>query len=163
MKKVLATIGMILGAGLFFLLYARVIGFDPGETAPGLWLSGEAAAAPTNWDELENLPGPSGIETRQYFASWLAHSVTAGRWHVDGKLYLASGYPAGITLPNGRHWNRNLMANPYVRVRIGNKIYEGSATYIEDGSERQALLRKYGPLFWSPGFYLHVWRVDPIM
>ena len=108
------------------------------------------------------MPGLTGIETRQWFASWLPHSVTATRFHMDGKLYLGSGYPAGIKLPNGRHWNRNLLANPYVRVRIAGKIYEGHATYIEDGPERQALIRKYGPMFWSPGFYLHVWRVDPV-
>ncbi len=160
MKKLGLGVGSLVVALLVFLGYARVFGFNPGRTAPGLWMSGEAAEAPANWDALDT-PGLTGIETRQWFASWLPHSVTATRFHVDGKLYLGSGYPAGIKLPNGRHWNRNLLANPYVRVRISGKIYEGHATYLEDGPERQALIRKYGPMFWSPGFYLHVWRVDP--
>jgi len=161
MKKLGIGFGVIVVAVVAFLGYARAFGFDPAPVAPGLWLKGEVAEAPANWDALDT-PGLTGIETRQHFASWLAHSVTATRFHMDGKLYLGSGYPAGIKLPNGRHWNKNLLANPYVRVRIGKKIYEGHATYLEDGPERQALIRKYGPMFWAAGFYLHVWRVDPV-
>ena len=160
MKQIGLAVGGLVVALVVFLGYAKTLGFNPGATAPGLWMTGETAAAPANWDALDK-PGLTGIETRQHFAAWLAHSVTATRFHMDGKLYLGSGYPAGIKLPNGRHWNKNLLANPYLRVRIAGKIYEGHATYLDDGPERQALIRKYGPMFWSPGFYLHVWRVDP--
>ncbi len=169
MKNLWIGVGVLVVALVAFLGYARTFGFNPGKTSPGLWLSGEVSEWPDRWDAVslggggaQDASVRTAVETRQWFASWLPHSVTTGYFPTDGKMYVASGYPAGITLPNGRHWNRNLLANPYMRIRVAGKLYEGRATYLEDGPERQAVLRQYGPIFFSPGFYLHVWRVDPL-
>ena len=85
MKKLGIGVGVIVVGLVAFLGYARTFGFDPAPVAPGLWLSGEVAEAPANWDALDT-PGLTGIETRQHFASWLAHSVRATRFHMAGKL-----------------------------------------------------------------------------
>jgi hypothetical protein len=162
MKKLLAVVGVLAGAAALFLVYARVFGFDPGATAPGLWLKGEVVKESVkDWSFAAKTPGLTGIETRQWFLPAIAHSVTATRFHHKGRLYLGSGYPAGIQLPNGRHWNKNLMEHPEVRVRIGGKIYEGTAVYVTDQAEREEIWKAYGPMFWAPGFFLHLWRVEP--
>ena len=158
--------GAILGIVVLFLLYARLFGFDPVNAYPprlGLWMTGELVKEPiTDWSFAKDLPAAdAAVETRQWFLPFLAHSVVTTRWHVKDRLYFGSGYPAGITLPNGRHWNANVLANPYVRIRLGKKLYDVKFTYVPDGPERDELLRHNGPMFFSPGFYLHPWRVDP--
>jgi hypothetical protein len=162
MKKLLMLVGVLVAALVLFLVYARVFGFNPGATSPGLWMKGEVVNEPVkDWSFGVKAGGLTGIETRQWFFPALAHSVTATRFHHKGRLYIGSGYPAGIKLPNGRHWNRNLMSNPQVRIRIDGKIYPGKAVYVTDPAEREEIWRAYGPMFWAPGFFLHLWRVEP--
>lgn len=165
-KLVLTAAGALVAVVAVFLLGARIFGFDPGATAPGLWLRGEVAEEPvTDWSFADTgfLPsaGLVAVETRQWFAPFIAHSVTTGRFHYEDRLYLASGYPAGIELPNGRHWNRNVLARPSaVRLRIDGTLYDVALTYVTDPIEREEVLRHLGPSFWSPGFFLHLWRVE---
>ena len=162
MKKLLVIVATPVVALALFLAYARVFGFNPGATAPGLWMKGEVVKEPVkDWSFGMKTPGLTGIETRQWFFPAIAHSVTATRFHIKDRLYLGSGYPAGIRLPNGRHWNKNLMENPEVRVRMGGKIYEGKAVYVTVPAEREEVWKAYGPMFWAPGFFLHLWRVEP--
>ena len=162
MKKLLLTAGCVGAALLVFVLYARLFGFSPGATSPGMWLTGEIVTEPvTDWTFATKLPGGTAVETRQWFAPFLAHSVTTGRFHVKDRLYLASGYPAGIRLPEGRHWNRNVLDDPNVRIRIDGKLYDRTLVYLTDPAERDEVLRALGTLFWSPGFFLHLWRVEP--
>src|SRR2546428_2125698 len=123
MKKFSLIVLGVLAGLVLLLVIARVVGFNPGATTPGLWLRGEVVTEPvTDWSFAEKVPGLTAIQTRQWFLPILAHSVTTGRFHHKGRLYVASGYPAGIPLPQGRHWNRNVLADPHVRIRIGNKL-----------------------------------------
>ena len=162
MKQLALIVGGLVALLVVFVLTARVVGFNPGATSPGLWLRGEVVNEPvTDWSFAAKTPGLTAIETRQWFFPWLAHSVTTGRFHYKDRLYLASGYPAGIELPDGRHWNRNVLADPHVRIRIGGKLYDRTLVYVTDPVEREEFLRAIGPMFWSPGFFLHVWRVEP--
>jgi hypothetical protein len=162
MFKTLAwMIGIVVVCLVVAVLGARVFGFNPGPTRPGMWLTGEVVNEPvTDWSFAEKVRGLTAIETRQWFLPMLAHSVTTGRFHNKGRLYFASGYPAGIKLPEGRHWNRNVQSDPHVRIRIGDKLYDGTLVYLTDPVEREDLLRAIGPMFWSPGFFLHVWRFE---
>lgn len=153
--------GVLMGA-IVLLLILRVVGFNPGVTAPGLWLRGEVATTPvTDWSLAKEGVGITNIQTRQWFFPALAHSVTAARFVHKGRLYLASGYPAGIKLPDGRHWNRNVLADPHVRIRIGGKLYDQTLVYLSDPLERDEVLRAWGPMMFAPGFFLHLWRVEP--
>jgi hypothetical protein len=164
MKKTFAVLaGSLVAVLVVLVLTARVVGFDPGLTRPGLWLTGQVATEPVaEWSFAARIPGLLMIQTRQWFFPWLAHSVTIARFHHHDRLYVASGYPAGIELPNGRHWNRNVMADPRVRIKIGDTLYDQTLVYVTDPMEREELLRAFGPMFWSPGFLLHLWRIEPL-
>jgi hypothetical protein len=162
MKKLLGVVGVLLGLVVVALLILRVVGFDAGPTYPGLWLTGEVATEPvTDWSFAQKVGGLTGIQTRQWFMPILAHSVMTTRFIHKGRLYLASGYPAGIKLPDGRHWNRNIASDPRVRLKIGDKLYDRTLVYLTDPVEREEVLRAWGQMMYAPGFYLHLWRVEP--
>jgi hypothetical protein len=162
MRKLALALGVVVAAFVLFVLYARVFGFDPGPTRPGMWLRGELVTEPvTDWSFAQNLPG-AAIQTHQWFFPWLAHSVRTGHFHYKNRLYFASGYPAGIKLPEGRHWNVNVLADPHVRIRLGTKLYDRQLVYVNDPVERDEVLKALGTLFWSPGFFLHLWRIEPV-
>lgn len=162
MRKLLLVVGVFVVALLLFLGYARVFGFNPSAVAPGLWVKGEEVTDRiTDWSFGASVKGLTAVETRQWFAPFIAHSVTTTRFHFKDQMYLASGYPAGIKIPDGRHWNRNVLADPHIRVRLGNKIYPVKLRYVEDGPKRQELLTAFGQMFFAPGFFLHVWQVEP--
>jgi hypothetical protein len=162
-KTLLKLVGGLVVVAVVLLLIARVVGFDPGPTRPGLWMTGEVVTEPvTDWTFALKVPGLTGIQTRQPFFPALAHSVLTTRFVYNRRLYLGSGYPAGIKLPDGRHWNSNVMADPTVRIRIGNKLYDKKLVYVSDPIERDEVCKAYGPMFWSPGFFLHLWRVEPL-
>lgn len=165
MKKLLMTVGGLVFLLVLFVVTARAVGIDPGSTRPGMWLSGTVVTEPvTDWSFAEKAPprGMTDLETRQWFLPALAHSVRISRFHNKGKLYILSAYPAGIKLPDGRHWNRNVLADPNVRVRIGGKLYDRKMVFVSDNrAEYDDLMRSAGSLFWSPGMHFEVWRLDP--
>jgi hypothetical protein len=162
MKTLCIVVASLVAALLLFVLYARVAGFDPGPTRPGMWLTGELVTDPVaDWSFAEKLQ-PTAIQSRQHFLPALAHSVRTTRFHFKGRLYFGSGYPAGVKLPDGRLWNRNVLADPRVRIRLGTKLFDKKVVYVTDPIERDELLKTIGPMFWSPGFYLHLWRVEPL-
>jgi hypothetical protein len=156
--------GVAITALVLFVLYARLFGFNPGATRPGLWLSGEVVTEPiTDWSFAEKIPvSQTAIQTRNWFLPILAHSVITNKFIYKGRLYIRSGYPAGIKLPAGRHWNKNILADPYVRIRLAGKLYDRRLVYVTDSAEREELLRANGARMWAPGFYLHIWRVEPL-
>jgi len=163
MKKLVWVAAGAVAFVVVILLTLRVVGFDPGVTAPGLWLKGEVATEPvTDWSFAEKIPGPTAVQTRQWFLPIVAHSVTVARFHYKGRLYLPSLYPAGIPLPQGRHWNKNVVADPRVRIRIGNKLYDRKLVYLTDQTERDEVLKAWGQMMFAPGFFLHLWRIEPV-
>ena len=157
--------GGIVALLVLFVVTARAVGIDPGSTRPGMWLSGPVVTEPvTDWSFAADARprGMTDLETHQWFFPALAHSVRISRFHNKGKLYILSAYPAGIKLPDGRHWNRNVLADPNVRVRIGGKLYDRKMVYVSDNrAEYDDLMRSAGSLFWSPGMHFEVWRLDP--
>src|SRR5262245_54730686 len=141
MKTLARVVGIVLAAAVLFILYARIFGFEPGPTRPGMWLKGDVVTEPVaDWTFAEKVQ-PTAIQSRQWFLPTLAHSVITTRWHHKGRLYFGSGYPAGIKLPNGRNWNRNVLADPHVRIRLGTKLYDRKLVYLNDGPEKEDLLR----------------------
>ena len=161
-RKLAVVAGSVVAVLLVLVLLARVVGFNPGLTRPGMWLSGELNTEPvTDWSFAAG-PGLTMLQTRQWFFPWLAHSVTIARFHYQDRLYVGSAYPAGIQMPNGRHWNRNVLADPRVRINIDGTLYDQRLVYVTDTDERDAVHRALGQMFWSPGLLLHLWRVEPL-
>ncbi len=161
MKTILTIVGCLVVVAGVVLGLARIAGFDPGPTRPGLWMRGEVVPTPVpDWTFALKDRGLTAIQTHQSFFPWLAHSVVTTRFVHKGRLYLGSGYPAGTVLPDGRHWNRNLQSDTRARIRIGGKLYDGDLVYVTDPVEREEIWRENGPMFWSPGFFLHLWRFE---
>ena len=93
----------------------RITGLDPHGRIPGLWLSGELVTTPvTDWSFTENVPTIK-LQTQTRFL--LPHSVTINCLDYNGQLYVSSVYPAGTP----RSWNDNVMRDPHVRIKIGDK------------------------------------------
>ncbi len=165
--KIVKMLGGILGVlvvvALVLLGAARIFGFDPGVTHPGLWLTGEVVTTPvTDWTFANKVRGTTAIQTRDSLIPGLAFSVTTARFVHDGHLYVGSGYPTGKQMPEGRHWNKNIVEDPVVRIRIGDKIYDGKLVYITDPIEHDAVSNVAGPNLWAPGFYFHLWRFEQL-
>ena len=162
MRKLLAIVGVAIGAVVLLLVILRIVGFNPGLTSPGMWLTGELVTEPvSDWTFAAKERG-FAIQTRQWFLPILAHSVTSKPTHYKRNLYVSSMYPAGIKLPDGRHWNRNILADPRVRIKIGNKLYDLKLVYVTDDAERDGIYRLSGGTHFAPGFRQHLWRVVPL-
>jgi hypothetical protein len=77
-------------------------------------------------------------------APWgLAHSVTVVCASTGAHLYVPSVYGAGGGWPEARRWNRNVVADPRVRIRIAGKIYERRAVLVSDEAERAAAFEAF--------------------
>ena len=133
-------------AALSVLLVLAVLGcIPPKDRRPGLRLSGEEVNEPltaaTCSDEVQEI----FVETRPW---WLVpHSVTTVCAGHDGALYVPSLYRARGSFPDEKLWNRNIVRDPRVRLKIGEKIYLGSAVLVTDALESEqlsdAFARKY--------------------
>jgi hypothetical protein len=145
------------------LIVLRVVGLDPRERWPGLWLTGEPVAAPVSeWSFTDGFQTIS-VQTRSWYG--LPHSVTVTCTAYDGHLYLTATYPSGQEFPRDRLWNKNVMRDPHVRLKIGTKLYDGTLALVTDAAEKDAVLaakaRKYPRLAGADKSRVHVFRVEP--
>ena len=162
MRKLLRIAGGILGCLLVAVVFLRVVGFDPSDESPGFWMRGELETAPvTDWSFAKQIKGLTGVQTHEYFLPILAHSVNTGRNYYKTELYIVSLYPAGVPFPEGRHWNRNVVHDPRVRLKIGDKLYDRTLVKITDPVEHDKLLATWSQGSFAPGFYMHIWHVVP--
>lgn len=132
--RVVGGILVVLAAAVALPYFAGAL--EPSERRPGLLLRGETVSeAVSDWrfsdaDELVEL------ESR---APWLLpHSVTVVCATPNGRhLYVPSVYSAGDGgFPAARLWNRNVVREPNVRIRIAGKIYPRRAVLVTDEGER---------------------------
>lgn len=130
------------------LLMTATACVDPQDRRPGLRLSGEIVSeAIGDWsfsDEYQEI----FLETQTWYV--IPHSVTTVCAGLGEKLYIPSIYFDGGGWPD-KVWNANVAADPRVRLKIGDKIYEREAVVIEDPAEIRIALRalaaKYS--FWQ--------------
>jgi len=164
MKKLLIIGGSCLLAFLVLgLILIRAMGFEPRERSPGLWLSGEVATtAVTDWsftDQIEHVY----VETRTWYS--IPHSVTTYCTTYNGELYLTSTYRQAADFPGNRSWNHNVVRDPHVRLKIGDRIYERQLFLVTDPAEKTAVLdskaRKYPDLRRAEEDRVHVLRTEP--
>jgi hypothetical protein len=153
MKKIAKTAGitllLIVGGGLASL---RLFGFAPSDLRPGLWLTGERVTEPvTDWSFTEDHQ-EIFVQTRTPYL--IPHSVTTYCASYEGDLYLFSAYYQGGVFPNERGWNRNVMRDPRVRLKIGDRLYDQTVMHVTDAATRAAVhanaVAKY-PQWTSPG------------
>jgi hypothetical protein len=135
--------------GVALLLCALLCACEPSDRRPGLWLSGEVVQEPvTDWSFTDAVP-EIFVETRTWYG--IPHSVTTVCAGLGERLYVPSVYFEGGDFPDARFWNRNVVRDPRVRLKIGDRIYERSATLVEDGAEWQAALGAFArkSSFWK--------------
>ena len=158
--KALLLIFVSFGLFLFFL---RIVGYEPKDTSPGLWLSGDIVSEPiTDWlftNEIKEI----FVETQTSYL--LPHSITTYCGVYEGKFYLFSAYYEGGEFPYARRWNHNVIRNPSVRLKINGDIYEQNLSFVSDESRKapihKAFVDKYSN-WQSPGIEnVHIFLVEP--
>ena len=120
------------------LLLLRVVGLDPHERRPGLWLAGERVTTPgTDWSFTDQYP-TIYLQTRTWYL--LPHSVTITCVAHDGRLYLTSVFREGSPFPQGKRWTADVTRDPRVRLKIGGRVYDEILVPVTDPAERAAVL-----------------------
>ena len=162
MKKVAWAAGAVVVGLLLAFVALRVVGLDPHERRPGLWLTGQSVIAPvSDWsftDQFQTIY----VQTRTWYG--LPHSVTTTVTAYAGHLYLTSVYRPGMRFPNDRLWNKNILRDPRVRLKIGDRVFDGIAALVTDQAERGAVLdakaKKYPRQRVTDPSLVHVFRVQ---
>ena len=156
-----------LGAVFIFLFLtiglAWAGGLEPKDQRPGLWLKGNLVEVPViDWSFTDSVK-EIHIETKtRYF---IPHSVTTYSTTHSNQFYIMSAYYEGGSFPNARGWNRNIVRDPRVRIKVGRQLFDRTASYISDESIResvyQSFVSKY-PEWASPGIEnVHLLLVGP--
>jgi len=143
LKLLLKIGGSILICLILLLVVLRFTGFEPKDCpsasslacrAPGLWLRGEPVATPvTDWSFTEKIQTVK-VQTETPFL--LPYSVSAWCAVYNGNLYLTSY--------RGRRWVEDIIRNPHVRLKIGNRLFDRTFSLVNDPSEKAAVLQAKG-------------------
>lgn len=160
--RLLIIAGAVLACLAALLVTLRIVGLDPQERRPGLWLTGQLVTAPvTDWSFTEASP-TIFVQTRSWYG--LPHSVTTTCTAYQGRLYLTSVYRPGAQFPRDRLWNRNIMRDPRVRLKIGDRVFDRTVALVTDAAERDAVLeakaRKYPRQRVADRSLVYVFRVE---
>ena len=83
----------------------------------------------------------------------------------NGELYLTSTYRHAADFPGNRSWNHDVVRDPHVRLKIGDRIYERQLFLVTDPAEKTAVLdskaKKYPDLRRAEEDRVHVLRTEP--
>ena len=163
MRALRIGLGVLVAVVLVALVTLRIVGLDPQDRRPGLWLKGEVVTQPvTDWSFTDQYPNIF-VQTRSWYG--LPHSVTTTVTAHDGKLYLTSVYRPGGRFPDDRLWNRNIMREPHVRLKIGDRVFDRTVALVTDPAEKDAVLatkaKKYPQQRVTDKNLVYVFRVQP--
>lgn len=139
MKRFLVIVGSVVVVAVVVALIAlRIVGLDPHERRPGLWLRGDVVTAPVaDWSFTDTYP-TIYIQTRSWYL--LPHSVTITCVAHNGNLYLTSVFREGSPFPEGKRWTSDVMRDPHVRLKIGDRVFDETLALVTDPAERAAVL-----------------------
>lgn len=114
---------------LYLCLVMSMVGCGPIVMLPGGELSGDVQPTPSSWaftDEIETVQ----LETRPSDP----YSVNIWAVAAGDSLYIAAGGGAETT------WARHIDADPQVRLRVGNSLFELNAVQANDEATRNVFL-----------------------
>jgi hypothetical protein len=157
MKRLLKTVGATLVCLILLLIVLRIIGLEPHDRIPGLWLKGNVTNTPvTDWSFTDNIPV---IQIQTQTPYLLPHSVNINCLDYNGQLYLVSVFPAGTT----HTWNDNVIRDPHVRLKIGDNVYDRTVSLVTDAAEQEGVMearhKKYPQLKIPANPTIHVFHV----
>ena len=164
MKKIFKYLSTGIAVIAFLtLIVLRVVGVDPQDQRPGLWLAGKLSETPLNdWAFTDDHYEIYLQTNTPYF---IPHSVTVYCATYDGELYLLSAYYTGGTFPDMRSWNRNIVRDPRVRLRIGGQLFDQTVNYVSDEMIRRPVYDALGEKYpnWERPTYenMHILAVGP--
>jgi hypothetical protein len=143
----------------------------------GFWLTGDVVKTPvTDWSFTDAIPNIQ-IETHTWYL--LPHVVRTDIARNGGQLYLFSEYFAPApgkpdlreTFPEARFWNRMVVRDPRIRVKIGNQLFDMRAYPLTAPDQievaRQAFLSRYADVRQREALpesrrpALHFFRLEP--
>ncbi len=155
--KIIKGVGAVLAIIAVFLGAAYLLRGDPIGPIAGKQLAGTELPRPYSWNICNNYDTVA-VETNPD----APYSVTTWCVVVSGVLYIPSSDGASRT------WTQNVIANPNIRIKIGERIYPAKATRVTDIAPkvfRDAILDKYPEAaeMAAAGSPESVWifRVDP--
>ena len=135
---------MLKPATAIVLMTVLLSACEPQDRRPGMWLSGNVVAPPADWRFVGDHP-EIFVETRPWYG--IPFSVTTVIGTRNGKLYVPSIYEEEMSFPGSKYWNSVIAKDPYVRLKIGEDLYEMKAILVQDAAEFQegvgALADKY--------------------
>jgi len=135
MKTLLKIVAAILVCLAILLVVFRFTGLNPHGGIPGLWLTGDLVTTPVaDWSFIDEVPNIK-LETRSRFL--LPHSVTINCLAYKGQFYVSSTHPVG----SPRSWDANVMRDPRVRIKIGDKLYDRTLVLVTDPAEKDAVIQ----------------------
>src|ERR1700733_4296794 len=137
MKTSIKLLAGIIGLVFLLLLSLRITGFNPKGPRPGLWLSWMIAkTAVADWSFSDQYPMVQ-VQTRPWYI--VPHSVTIFCASYENRLYLQA---------LGKTWKEYVLHDPRVRIKIADRLYDGTAVPITDQQEywgvAQSMKKKYG-------------------
>jgi len=131
----------------------------PADQRPGLWLRGKLVEpAPLDWS-FTDAHREIAIEIHTPYL--VAHSVTIWCAEVDGVLYI------GARNPESKRWPGWVDANPEVRLKIGERLYEVKLVPLDQPERIDRLRRAYAAKYELPdispgeGPPIRYWQVSP--
>ena len=104
------------------LLSFVLIACEPSDSQPGLWLSGEVEAFPSDWSFSDDF---KLIAVQVDTPYGLPHSVTIWCAQVDGNLYIAA------SAPESKNWPGWVEMNPDIKLKFGDRVFEGRLQKLE--------------------------------
>ena len=119
--RILKWLGIVVGAAAVVLALLYLFRTDPVYTIAGKRLSGEERPYPGDWSQCAQHP-TIAVETRPE----APHSVTTICVVLDGELIIPAR--EGGT----KRWTANVVADPRIRVKIGDAVYPALAHRAHD-------------------------------
>src|SRR5262245_58275531 len=120
------------------MIAALLSACSPNERRPGMVLSGEPAAYPSDWAFTD---AAKEIAIQVHTPYLLPHAVTIWCAEVNGQLYI------GASAPETKRWPKWADEKPDVKLGIENHIYDVHLTQLTDAAEiavvQQAYKTKY--------------------
>jgi hypothetical protein len=141
MKTLLKVVGGTVVILVTLFVIVRITGFNPNGPRAGLWLSGNLVSGPvTGWSFADSYKTIE-VQTNTWYL--IPHSVTIYCVSYENHLYLQA---------LGKMWNRNVIRDPHVRIKIANELYDRAVVYVNDPPEYwgvvQMMAKKYPG--WTP-------------
>jgi hypothetical protein len=144
MRALVKIVGSTVIVLVAVLLLMSVTGFEPKDCpptdrsfsckVPGLWIKGDPVTTPvSDWSFTDQIPQIK-IQTQTPFL--LPHSVIIWCAVYNGNLY--------VTSYRGRQWVENIVRDPHVRLKIGDKVFDRTLSLVDDPVEKAAVLQAKG-------------------